>query len=134
MTLFWKDPSDNTYAILTKTNNEIITLKVGDFITYDGRPDGVRIEGFTYKSTDPRGPIGLTYLPWRLLEQRWASISWSFKGNTRHLIAFPVGAPHYGEQVEWDSVTLMNDGVCPDKESTSIIHCVQLLSTLQVQQ
>jgi hypothetical protein len=118
MSLLWKDPSDKTCAILTKSN-EIITLKVGDFITFKGRQDsseGVRIEEFTWKASDNRGPIGLIYLPWRSHEKRWATIAWSMKGNLRHLIAFPVGAPHYGQQIDWETVDLMNGGICPQEE------------------
>ena len=116
MSLLWKDPNDKTCAILTKESNETITLKIGDFITYKGRPEdskGVRIEEFTWKSTDNQGPIGLIYLPWRTKENRWATLVWSMKGNPRHLIAFPVGVVHYGQHVEWETVELMNGGVCP---------------------
>jgi hypothetical protein len=119
MSLLWKDPNDKKCVILTK-NNEIITLKVGDFITFKGRPEGsegIRIEEFTWKSSDPRGPIGLIYLPWRSDEKRWATLVWTIKGNPRHLIAFPVGAQHYGQQIDWETVTHMNGGICPQEES-----------------
>lgn len=116
MTLLWKDPKDITVAILMKANNETVTLRVGDFITYAGRPDGVRIEGYTHKSSDPRGPIGLIYLPWRAAENRWATMEWSLKGNPRHLIAFPVGANHYGQHLDWETVTHMNGGICPSED------------------
>lgn len=118
MSLLWKDPNDKRCAILKK-NNETITLKVGDFITFNGRPDdskGVRIEEFTWKSSDPRGPIGLIYLPWRSKEKRWATPFWSIKGNPRHLIAFPAGSQHYGQQIEWQTVVFMNGGICPQTE------------------
>lgn len=119
MSLLWKDPNDKTCAILT-TSNEIITLRVGDFITFKGRQDGsagVRIEEFTWKASDNRGPIGLVYLPWRSHEKRWATLVWSIKGNPRHLIAFPVGAQHYGQQIDWETVELMNGGICPQEEA-----------------
>ena len=123
MSLLWKDPNDKTCAILTKSN-EIITLKVGDFITFKGRQDtsaGVRIDEFTWKSSDDRGPIGLVYLPWRSAEKRWATPLCSIKGNPRHLIAFPVGSQHYGQQIDWETVELMNDGVCPKAEPVAEI-------------
>jgi hypothetical protein len=113
MSVFWKDPDDKTTVILTKSNNEILTLSVGDFITYEGRPEGARIEGFTQKSSDPRGPIGMIYLPWRPLKNCWATKVWTFKGDPRHIIASPVGYIHYGEHLNWDTVFLMNGGLCP---------------------
>jgi hypothetical protein len=94
-------------AELTKTDGKKIELSVGTLIRYRGRPDGVKITGFTSKDTDTRGPIGLYYLPWR--GDHWAEIAWSFKGNPRHLIAFPVGSIHYGEQIEWDTVELLSE-------------------------
>lgn len=124
MSLLWKDPNDKTCAILTKESNEIITLKIGDFITYKGRPEdskGVRIQEFTWKSSDDRGPIGLIYLPWRTKENCWATVAWSIKGNPRHLIAFPVGVVHYGQHVEWETVELMNGGICPIADAEPVI-------------
>ena len=112
-TVLWKDPDNLNTAILTKSNNEIMTLSVGDFITYPGRPDGVKVTYFTYKDSDTRGPIGMCYIPWRPREKRWASEAWSLKGNTRHITAFPVGSEHYGEQVNWDTIEFLNEGIPP---------------------
>ena len=114
MTVLWESQDSHETAILTKESGETVRLRIGDFITYKGRPDGVRIDGFTQKPSDPRGPIGLIYLPWRKETSRWATIAFTLKGNPRHLIAFPCGAEHYGEQVVWESVELLNDGICPD--------------------
>ena len=102
-TVLWIDPEKT--AILTKTNGSTIELSIGTIITYKGRPSGVKITGFTSKSTDTRGPIGLHYLPWR--GDRWANVVWTFKGNPRHLIAYPVGIIHYGEIIDWDTVELL---------------------------
>ena len=128
MSLLWKDPKDKTCAILIKESNEIITLKVGDFITYKGRTEGsegVRIEEFTWKSSDDRGPIGMIYLPWRAAEKRWATVAWSMKGNLRHIIAFPVGAPHFGQQIDWETVIFMNGGVCPIADAVAVAELVR---------
>jgi len=113
MTTAWKDPGNYDSIVLTKSNNETMTLSVGDFITWGGRADGVKITYFTHKESDPRGPIGMCYLPWRPKEFRWASEVWTLKGNARHIIAFPVGADHYGEQLNWDLIQFKNGGICP---------------------
>ena len=111
--VLWDTTStDTTQVILTKENNETVTLRVGDFITYEGRPDGVRIEGFTGERTE-QGPIGMTYLPWRKEESRWATVVYSLRGNMRHIIAHPCGTMKYGEHIIWDTVELLNGGVCP---------------------
>jgi hypothetical protein len=102
MALLWASV-DYTKTILIKANSERLVLTVGDFITYKGRPDGVRIESFTH-STKEVGPIGMTYLPWRAEEGRWASLSYSIRGNNRHAIASPYGIRHFGEHIDWDSV------------------------------
>jgi len=94
-------------AELKKESGEKIELSVGTLIRYRGRPDGVKITGFTSKKSDIRGPIGLLYLPWR--GDRWAEVVWTLKGNPRHLIAFPAGAQHFGQQIDWNSVELLNE-------------------------
>lgn len=102
--ILWRDPEKT--AILIKKDGTEIDLSIGTLITYRGRPNGVKITGFTSKASDMRGPIGITYLPWR--GDHWANIIWSLKGNPRHLIAFPVGLTHYGEQIEWETVKLLD--------------------------
>lgn len=103
--IYWLE-QDKT-GILTKESGEKIELAVGTLIKYRGRKGCVRITGFTSKPTDTRGPIGLTYLPWR--GDRWAEMVWTIKGNPRHLIAFPVGTQHYGEQIDWETVELLSN-------------------------
>jgi hypothetical protein len=100
--ILWSDPEKT--AILTKENGNQIELHVGSLISYKERNGFVKITGFTSKDSDKRGPIGVTYLPWR--GERWASELFTLKGNPRHLIAFPVGMRHYGEQIDWNSVEL----------------------------
>ena len=116
-TVFWAEPnsvSNIKYnVILTKENNETLTLRVGDFIKFRGRDSGVRIDGFSSKDSDTRGPIGFFYSPWRVAEQRWATPVFTLRGNSRHIIAYPVGNPHYGEHIDWSTVELLNGGVCP---------------------
>ena len=100
--VFWLVPKES--AILKKSDGQIIELKIGTIFKYKSRKAVCKITGFTSKDSDARGPIGITYLPWRGTE--WATETWTLKGNPRHIIAFPVGMPHYGEQIEWDSFEL----------------------------
>ena len=107
--ILWASSSPDitkTSVTLIKTNNETMTLSVGDFITYKGRPDGVRIEEFTGSfDATKEGPIGMTYLPWRKQTQQWATLSWNImRGNIRHIIAYPCGMTHYGEHIDWNTV------------------------------
>ena len=102
-TILWSDPEKS--AILTKDNGNTLEISIGSLLTYPGRPMGIKVTGFTSKPSDTRGPIGIVYLPWR--GDRWATVVWTFKGDLRHLIAFPVGISHYGEQVNWNNVELL---------------------------
>jgi hypothetical protein len=113
--VFWTNAESHDTVTFTKENNEIMTLNVGDFITFEGIHGGARIEQFTYKDSDTRGPIGLIYLPWIYEDQAWAKEMWNPKGNPRHLVAEPVGTGHYGERVNWNTIQFVYDGVCPDE-------------------
>ena len=113
--VFWTNAESHDTVTFTKENNEIMTLNVGDFITFEGIHGGARIEQFTYKDSDTRGPIGLIYLPWIYEDQTWAKEMWNPKGNPRHLVAEPVGTGHYGERVNWNTIQFVYDGVCPDE-------------------
>jgi len=97
----WETPGDTSSIILTKTTGKTIRLAVGDFIIYKEREGFVRITSFTHKTGGD--PIGMTYLPWRCEEKRWASISWSLRGDMRHII-LPDAGPHCGQHIDWDFV------------------------------
>lgn len=116
MTTQWINPTDNTSIFLTKQDGTKLTLKVGDCITFrafsdiSSRLDGVIITSFTskdFKSNPNTGPIGMTYLPWRKDEKRWATASYGMRGDSRHVICYPTGTPHYGEHIEWDTVEII---------------------------
>lgn len=96
----------NGSVILTKTDGIKLELRVGTLLKSPMRPHGFIITEFSKKNDDPRGPIGLFYLPWR--GTRFGSPIWSFRGNLRHLIASPVGQCHYGEHIDWDTVELLD--------------------------
>lgn len=102
----WLSPDDFTRVKLVKTSGEILNLKIGDFITFAQRPDGVRLLNFVVKESDMRGPKGVDYLPWRKEEARWATPRMSMRGNDHHIICYPVGTPHYGSHIDWNSVEI----------------------------
>jgi len=97
----------------TSFSNDLI-LSVGDCITFNydviTRPpnDCCVITSFTGYAEDS-GPIGMTYLPWRHEENRWASQVFSLRGNGRHIICYPNGIPHYGQHINWSSLHLVDE-------------------------
>ena len=84
---------------LIKDDGTEMILAVGDFITYDSRPDGVSIESILGDE-----PIGFEYLPWR--GSRWATPVFSFRGNPRFIIMYPHGIMHRGQHINWNTVKL----------------------------
>jgi hypothetical protein len=80
-------------------------FKVGDTITFEGRPENdprVMITEFIGK--DLNGPMSMVYLPWRAVEERWATPLISLRGNPRNIICYPVGNLHYGQHIDWSTV------------------------------
>jgi len=103
--VLWKNSADEKEGVrVEKVNGETIYLRKGSFFTYKNRkPCVVRLEEFTQKDKSV-GPIGLIYLPWR--GGKWAEPEWGLRGNPRHIIAFPAGSLHYGEQIDWETIEL----------------------------
>jgi hypothetical protein len=92
----------NEYPNSIKMNN--IILKVGDCIIYKSRELPVRIEKFVGYNDDS-GPIGFEYLPWR--GDRWGTPTWGLRGNPRFIICIPIGLPHYGQHIEWNTIQIV---------------------------
>ncbi len=101
-----------TSVILNLPNKDPQILKVGDFITHEGRQGtGVIILefiGYEHKS----GPNGFIYIPWRddpdREHGRWGSRVVSLRGDLRFVICPPVGLPHYGLHINWFTVEVIN--------------------------
>lgn len=108
----WLNPDDFT-AIKVERPSGTIELRVNDFITYEGRPDGLIIKQFISNATDLRGPIGMTFLPWRKAEGRWGTPRFTMKGNDHFIICYPVGLQHYGTHINWDTVALASQPLNP---------------------
>jgi len=116
MTTVWANKTNAIkHVVLTKTNGEQVMFKEGDFITYVGRPDGVRIVEIVGKYSED-GPRGFKYLPWRVEENRWATPQWSMRGDPRYVICRPTGLPYFGQHIDWESVDL---GIMPAEGETT---------------
>jgi len=102
--ILWSVPEKS--ATLTKKDGSTFDISVGTLLSWPERPLGVKVTGFSSKESDTRGPIGIFYIPWR--GDHWAEIAWTIRGNPRHLIAFPVGTIHYGEQINWEKVNVLD--------------------------
>jgi len=102
--ILWSLPEK--IAVLKKKNGTEIDISVGTLLTWPRRPMGVKVTGFSSKESDRRGPIGIYYLPWR--GDHWADVVWTMRGDPRHLMAPPVGMIHYGEQIDWETVSLLD--------------------------
>jgi hypothetical protein len=92
-----------------------LILSIGDCFKFDyeivkrSGDDICVVNQFTYMKSDS-GPIGFTYLPWRVKENRWGSEQWTLQGNARHLICMPCGIGHRGHVINWDTFQIV-DGV-----------------------
>ena len=98
-----------TSIILTKCDGSTLIINKGQFIEFEGRETGLRVDSFI--GNDPEGPIGMEYLPWR--GDRWATPMFGLRGNPRFIICYPIGNPHYGQHIDWNTVKILNDGICP---------------------
>ena len=84
------------------TTGEETVFKIGDTITFEGRPDDSPLAVITeFTGENPNGPMGMCYLPWRSERNDWATAQMTLRGNPRHIICYPVGIPHYGLHIDW---------------------------------
>lgn len=90
--------------IINRADGSLIITK-GDFITFEDRELGAKVEGF---QGNDEGPIGMEYLPWR--GTRWATPMFGLRGNPRFIICYPIGTPHYGQHIDWNTVKI---GILP---------------------
>lgn len=105
----WDDSDKKDSFILHKTNGTTLHVKKGDWIKIPGRDDVVLLDSIVKPDTlSVAGPLGITYLPWRYDEKRFATFSWSIKGNSRFIICYPSGRNHFGGHIDWDYFELSN--------------------------
>lgn len=107
----WQDSEKKDVFTLFKHDGTLITLKKGSWVKLPNRTDVCIIDKiYTLNEQDDEqngiGPVGISYLPWREDEARFASKSFSFKGNPRFIVCYPVGRNHYGIHINWDDLFL----------------------------
>ena len=103
-------PNTKESVLLKKQDGTTLIISVGDFITYEGQPDGVSVERFIYRE-GYEGPVAMTYLPWLKKEGRWATVFWDT--NTRQILTNPFGTMYKGQRIDWCTVEHLNGGACP---------------------
>ena len=125
----WLNDSKNSFDVKAK-DGTLKQFQKGTWVILPGRDDKVIIDSIvapfqneeerqmvlkqygnnnnnnnnneTGKTTIDLGPRGITYLPWRYDEKRFATMSFTMRGNGRFIICYPVGMRHFGQHIDWD--------------------------------
>lgn len=109
---------DYPHLIRVEINKKLVGIfTAGDYVTFEGR-NGTGVLITDIYGTKEGGPKGLTYLPFRDSENRWASPIFSLRGDPRFLICPPGGSMHYGLHINWETFTkvqMPNTSVFHDK-------------------
>jgi hypothetical protein len=90
-----------------------LILTIGDCFTFNyeivnrSDDDICAVTQFTGNKED-FGPIGFTYTPWRVKENRWGTEQWSLRGDIRHIICMPCGIAHIGQHIDWETFQIVN--------------------------
>ncbi len=115
----WCDGLEQDSFLLHKTDGSLLHIKNGDWVKIPGRDDVVIIDSIikTDRINDI-GPIGITYLPWRYDEKRFATLSWTIKGNIRFIVCYPSGRRNYGLHIDWDKFELASP---PDNINVELV-------------
>ena len=127
----WTNDKKNEFQYY-KENGTSITICLGTWLLLPNRPDKVIVDKIysLYKnkidSLESNGPCGISYLPWRENENRFASPSFSMRGNSRFIVCYPVGRNTYGSHIDWDKVE-----VCTKPENVTDTQISDVLCTLR---
>jgi hypothetical protein len=100
-------------------------LRVGDFITYEGRQDTGAVIVEFHGDIENTGPNGFRYLPWRDEPDRdngrWASVAFTLRGDSRFVICPPCGVPFYGLHINLKTIKIINH-LAPINNSKFMAH------------
>ena len=102
----WLDKEQRDEFKLLKRNGSSLTLKKGSWVKLPAREDKCLIDYVYNLNESLIGPTGISYLPRRDDEQRFASKQWSMRGNPRFIVCYPEGRNNYGIQLDWDKLEL----------------------------
>ena len=87
-------------------------LRVGDFITYEGRQESGTVIVEFHGDEKNTGPNGFRNLPWRdepdRENGRWASVAFTLRGDVRFVICNPCGLPFYGLHINFKTIKNIN--------------------------
>lgn len=119
---YWTDKNVKDEFRFQKRDGTLLRIKKGSWLKLPNRTDMVMVDRII-KSDEAQykdiGPMGFTYLPWRNEERRFASIMFSFKGNTRFVVCYPAGRNHYGINLDWDDIDVYAHP--PDNIDTNMV-------------
>ena len=99
----WSNGSKPGFTLLKSDGTNLIITK-WCWVTLPGRNDKCIITKLFSLNKEDIGPNGMTYLPWREDEKRFASFSWSMRGDSRFIVCYPTGRNTYGQHIDWDKV------------------------------
>ena len=139
----WTDESESKKSFDVKMKDGTLkTFQQGTWMILPGRNDKVIIDSIIspfhnkvekemlleqYGDGDGNnneidvGPRGITYLPWRYDEKRFATMSFTMRGNARFIICYPVGIRHFGGHIDWDLVEITSP---PDNIDQALVEKV----------
>jgi hypothetical protein len=126
----WLDESMNSFDVKAK-DGTLKSFKKGTWVILPGRDDKVIIDSIVapfhnnnnnYKNKELNvGPRGITYLPWRYDEKRFATMSYTMRGNSRFIICYPAGMIHFGLHIDWDRIEITSP---PDNIDNALVEDV----------
>jgi hypothetical protein len=107
----WLDESKKSFDVKT-TDGTLKSFQKGTWVILPGRDDKVIIDSIVApfqnnnNNENNIGPRGITYLPWRYDEKRFATMSYTIRGNSRFIICYPVGIIHFGQHIDWNRIEI----------------------------
>ena len=128
----WLDESMNSFDVKAK-DGTLKSFKKGTWVILPGRNDKVIIDSIVapFQNNNNNnnnnnkeiniGPRGITYLPWRYDEKRFATKSYTMRGNSRFIICYPVGMIHFGQHIDWDRIEITSP---PDNIDDALVEDV----------